>query len=138
MGLEPEDAAVIAGLFAAVVLLARLTGLNVVLAKIVLGVSDAQSTILTRRSIKKFKTKPVPEAVVKQALQAATLAPNHFMTEPWRFRLCGPKTRETLLKLNPEKVPTLGGIPGQSRAQVVVVAVVSSSLSSSAARANGA
>ena len=77
----------------------------------VLGVRDAQSVLVTRRSIRKFKKQAVPEAIVGRALAAAILAPNHWVNEPWRFRL-GPSTIEKLLELNPEKRASLGAIPG--------------------------
>ena len=47
--------------------------------------SFALNPMLARRSIAKFKPGPVPAPVVAQALDAAVLAPCHFLTEPWRF-----------------------------------------------------
>jgi nitroreductase/YHS domain-containing protein len=41
--------------------------------------------IRRRRSIPKFTGVPVPRAVVEHMLEAATWAPNHHLTEPWRF-----------------------------------------------------
>ena len=36
---------------------------------------------------------------MRRALDAAILAPNHFMSEPWRFRLLGPETRDRVIAL---------------------------------------
>lgn len=43
--------------------------------------------IRERRSVfqKEYTTEPVDEAIVRQILVNATWAPNHKMTEPWRF-----------------------------------------------------
>lgn len=38
-----------------------------------------------RRMAWKFKDEPVPEGVIQRMLDAAVWAPNHRMTEPWRF-----------------------------------------------------
>ena len=47
-----------------------------------------------RRSIKKFTTRPVTRVEIETLLDAATLAPNHRLTEPWRFYVLGPEARE--------------------------------------------
>lgn len=41
--------------------------------------------IQSRRSISKMTTETPPRAVIEQVLEAATWAPNHHVTEPWRF-----------------------------------------------------
>ncbi|MCQ6276135.1 nitroreductase [Bacillus sp. V3B] len=50
--------------------------------------------IKSRRTIKKFKTDPINREAVNSWLEAATMAPNHKMTEPWEVVLIGPETRE--------------------------------------------
>jgi len=52
--------------------------------------SDA---IRARRSIKKFTDRPVRRAEIDTLLDAATLAPNHRLTQPWRFYVLGPEAR---------------------------------------------
>ena len=47
-----------------------------------------------RRSIKKFTDRPVTRAEIETLLDAAILAPNHRLTEPWRFYVLGPEARE--------------------------------------------
>jgi nitroreductase len=42
-----------------------------------------------RRTINLFLQTPVPEELVKEAVEAATWAPNHHVTEPWHFYLLG-------------------------------------------------
>lgn len=50
--------------------------------------------IAARRSIKRFTSAPVSRDQIEALLRAATLAPNHRLTEPWRFYVLGPKARE--------------------------------------------
>lgn len=42
-----------------------------------------------RRTINLFVQTPVPNKLVRAAIEAATWAPNHHVTEPWRFYLLG-------------------------------------------------
>lgn len=44
-----------------------------------------------RRTINLFLQTPVPRDLVRDAVEAATWAPNHYVTEPWRFYLLGPE-----------------------------------------------
>ena len=53
-------------------------------------VSDA---IRQRRSIKRFTDRPVTRDEIETLLAAATLAPNHRLTLPWRFFVLGPEAR---------------------------------------------
>jgi nitroreductase len=52
--------------------------------------SDA---ISTRRSIKKFTSRPVTREEIETCLAAAVTAPNHRLTQPWRFYVLGPDAR---------------------------------------------
>jgi len=42
-----------------------------------------------RRTINLFLQTPVPKALVEEAVEAAIWAPNHHVTEPWKFYLLG-------------------------------------------------
>lgn len=42
-----------------------------------------------RRTIELFLQTPVPEALIREAIEVATWAPNHHVTEPWSFYLLG-------------------------------------------------
>ena len=46
-----------------------------------------------RRSIKRFTEVPVAPGDLERLLAAAVLAPNHRMTQPWRFLVLGPVAR---------------------------------------------
>jgi nitroreductase len=52
--------------------------------------------IKNRRTIKKFKTDAVPLDLIYSWLEAAKMAPNHRMTEPWEVYFVGPETRAKL------------------------------------------
>ncbi len=49
--------------------------------------------IQSRRSIKRFTARPVTREEIETVLAAATLAPNHRLTFPWRFHVLGPEAR---------------------------------------------
>lgn len=49
--------------------------------------------IARRRSIKEFAPRPIGRDELEPLLDAATLAPNHRMTQPWRFYVLGPTAR---------------------------------------------
>jgi nitroreductase len=46
-----------------------------------------------RRSIKKFTDRAVTRTEIETLLAAAVLAPNHRLTNPWRFYVLGPESR---------------------------------------------
>jgi nitroreductase len=49
--------------------------------------------IAQRRSIKKFQGHPVSREQIERLLDAGVLAPNHHLTQPWRFYVLGPEAR---------------------------------------------
>ncbi len=49
--------------------------------------------IRERRSIKRFSDRAVTREQVERLLAAAVLAPNHRLTQPWRFHVLGPESR---------------------------------------------
>lgn len=54
---------------------------------------QTSEAISARRTIKKFTEQPVAREHVEAMLAAAALAPNHRMTQPWRFYVFGPEAR---------------------------------------------
>jgi nitroreductase len=53
----------------------------------------ATDAIRARRSIKRFTDRPVTRVEIEALLDAAALAPNHRLTQPWRFYVLGPEAR---------------------------------------------
>lgn len=46
---------------------------------------DAISAITGRTSVRRFRPDSVPREVIERLLECAVRAPNHKLTEPWRF-----------------------------------------------------
>jgi nitroreductase len=66
---------------------------------------DALETIRTRRSIRKYLDKPVPEGVLQQVLAAAMYAPSACNAQPWQFVLIDDqKLLQEIPKIHPYAV----------------------------------
>jgi nitroreductase len=52
---------------------------------------DLEEAIRTRRTHKAYGRKPVDRATLDELLELARWAPNHNLTNPWRFRVLGPE-----------------------------------------------
>src|SRR2546423_1181743 len=76
--------------------------------------SDA---IRQRRSVKRFTDRPVTRAEIERLLDAAVLAPNHRLTNPWRFYVLGPEARHAYgLALGERKARKLDdSLPAKAR-----------------------
>jgi nitroreductase len=68
----------------------------------VLGV-DVEAAIRARRTHKQYGPDAVPDDVLRSLVDLARFAPNHHLTQPWRFRVLGPSTRAALDAVVPEK-----------------------------------
>jgi nitroreductase len=66
---------------------------------------DVEKAIRTRRTHKAFGPGKVPPEVLEQLFELATWAPNHHLTNPWRFRVLGPRTRAALMELAEAQTP---------------------------------
>jgi nitroreductase len=55
--------------------------------------------IAGRRSIRKFQDKPLPDEVVRQILEAATLAPSGKNSQPWRFYVVREEKRAEMVRV---------------------------------------
>lgn len=56
--------------------------------------ASISQTIRDRRSAKRLLDTPVDRTVIERLLEAATWAPNHHLTEPWRFWVISGAGRE--------------------------------------------
>jgi nitroreductase len=101
---------------------------------------DVEKAIRTRRTHKAFAAQPLDAAVLEQLFELASWAPNHHLTNPWRFRVFGERTRERLMELAEaeqpgsavklQRAPTLvavtaeqSGDPDQDREDLLATAV---------------
>ncbi len=60
--------------------------------------------IRSRRTINQFAPEPVPTEIVLEGLELAIWAPNHKLTQPWRFYLLGQETSQRIVNLNADMV----------------------------------
>jgi nitroreductase len=73
---------------------------------------DVETAIRTRRTHKAFRPEPVPVEVLDELLDLARWAPNHNLTNPWRFRVMGPQALERLKQAaGPEAAAKLDRAP---------------------------
>jgi nitroreductase len=57
---------------------------------------EIEDAIRTRRTHKVFAQEPVAREVLDELLELARWAPNHHLTNPWRFRVLGPESLDAL------------------------------------------
>ncbi len=57
---------------------------------------DAEQAIRSRRTHKAYGPEPVDRAMLDELFELARWAPNHELTNPWRFRVIGPQALERL------------------------------------------
>ena len=74
--------------------------------------------VRTRRTHKVFGSEPVPRETLDELFELARWAPNHHLTEPWRFRVVGPAALAAL------KAATDDGGVKLNRAPTLIVATV--------------
>jgi nitroreductase len=60
---------------------------------------DAISAINQRTSVRRFRPQPVPREIVERLLDCAVRAPNHKLTEPWRFAVLSGPARDRLAEI---------------------------------------
>jgi nitroreductase len=73
---------------------------------------DADQAIRTRRTHKAYGAEPVPRATLEELFELARWAPNHNLTNPWRFRVVGPEALARLKEAaGPEAASKLDRAP---------------------------
>ena len=60
---------------------------------------DFGEVLRGRRTIDRYLQTPVPDGLVREAIKAATWAPNHHVTEPWKFYHLGKESISACLDL---------------------------------------
>jgi nitroreductase len=81
---------------------------------------DLETAIKTRRTHKVYGSEPVDRATLDELFELARWAPNHHLTNPWRFRVLGPLTLARLKQAaGPEAAAKLDRAP-----TLVLVSVV--------------
>jgi nitroreductase len=73
---------------------------------------DVETAIRTRRTHKAYGPEPVDRATLDELFELARWAPNHHLTNPWRFRVLGPKSLARLKEAaGAEAAPKLDRAP---------------------------
>jgi nitroreductase len=73
---------------------------------------DVEDAIRGRRTHKAFGPQPVPRELLDELLELARWAPNHHLTNPWRFRVVGPEALARLKEAaGPEAAAKLDRAP---------------------------
>jgi nitroreductase len=81
---------------------------------------DLEQAIRTRRTHKAFGSEPVAAEVLGELFELARWAPNHHLTNPWRFRVLGPATLARLKEIAEAAKP--GSASKLDRAPTLIVA----------------
>lgn len=72
--------------------------------------SEATAALLRgRRTIHLFEGERPPDTLLRDAIEVARWAPNHRLTEPWRFYLLGDETATAIAHRNAELVQARRG-----------------------------
>jgi nitroreductase len=73
---------------------------------------ELEEAIRGRRTHKVYAAEPVPAPLLEELLELARWAPNHHLTEPWRFRVLGPAALAALKQeAGPEAAAKLDRAP---------------------------
>jgi nitroreductase len=81
---------------------------------------DLDQLIRSRRTHKAYDPSPVPAATLDELFELARWAPNHHLTNPWRFRVLGRHALEALKEAaGPESARKLDRAPTLVAASVV-------------------
>jgi nitroreductase len=66
---------------------------------------ELEDAVRSRRTHKVFGSEPVDRATLEELFELARWAPNHHLTNPWRFRVLGPHTRAALEQASEAEKP---------------------------------
>ena len=84
---------------------------------------ELAEAIRSRRTHKAYGADPVPREVLEELFELATWAPNHHLTNPWRFRVLGPGALDRLKRAADAQVPGSGDKLDRAPTLVVVSVV---------------
>jgi nitroreductase len=66
---------------------------------------EVEKAIRTRRTHKAFGPQALAPSTLDELFELARWAPNHHLTNPWRFRVLGERARERLMELAESEQP---------------------------------
>jgi nitroreductase len=74
-----------------------------------IGKTAVEQNIMSRRTIKSFKEDPIDPEEIIELLNIAKWAPNHKLTQPWRFQLYTGEGKEVFAQAFIDSQPTVEG-----------------------------
>ena len=81
---------------------------------------ELEQAIRTRRTHKAYAPEPIERETLDELFELACWAPNHHLTNPWRFRVVGPRSLERLkAAAGPEAAAKLDRAPTLVAASVL-------------------
>ena len=80
---------------------------------------DVIRAIQTRQSVGRVRQDPVPEDLIRRILESAVHAPNHKITEPWRFHVFTDKGRGELARARAEMARLQAQAEGEDQEMAV-------------------
>jgi len=86
---------------------------------------ELEQAIRSRRTHKVFAPESVAREVLAELFELARWAPNHNLTDPWRFRVLGSRTLARLKELAEERSPGSGGKLDRAPTLIVASALLS-------------
>jgi nitroreductase len=78
---------------------------------------DAITAIRRRTSVRRFRPDPVPREIIETLLDCAVRAPNHKLTEPWRFTVLTGLARDRFAELRARHRLSRFGDPASEEAR---------------------
>ena len=73
---------------------------------------DVETAIRSRRTHKAYRSEPIDRETLDGLFELARWAPNHHLTNPWRFRVIGPRALDRLKRAaGPEAAAKLDRAP---------------------------
>jgi nitroreductase len=76
---------------------------------------DVIRAIQTRQSVGRVRQDPVPEDLIEDILESAVHAPNHKITEPWRFHVFTGRGRGELARARAETARIQAEVEGEDQ-----------------------
>jgi nitroreductase len=74
---------------------------------------EVREAIRSRRSVGRVKLDPVPKEIIREILDSAIHAPNHRITEPWRFHVFASKGRGEFARARAETARLMAEAEGE-------------------------
>jgi nitroreductase len=79
---------------------------------------EVREAIGSRRSVGRVKADPVPRELIEEILESGVHAPNHKITEPWRFHVFAGKSRGEFARARAELARILAEAEGEEEEYV--------------------